>query len=267
MRQVGVTALSLIMLALSACALPLGDTEPALALQDIAAGFGTSRLKQQTPAPRRQAISYEINARRYMADLYLSSSAPRAGIVLVPGVVPAGKDDRRLVALATTLARLHFAVLVPDIEGLRRYQVRSTDVQAVADAFRYLSSRPALVPQGVLDRRVPVGQRVANRFQQDAANPLGVGHVTPDGVSAQGERQAVSIRPPDPGIGHGRQPEILIGDPLNGGRQEMDGTIGEHELRAIARVPTEGTIVVNDRPRVGFGADRAIDHRGRLRLE
>lgn len=148
MRQVGVTALLLIILALSACTLQLGNTEPELALQDIAAGLGDSRLKQRTPQPRRQAISYEINTRRYKADLYLSRSASRAGIVLVPGVVPAGKDDRRLVALATTLARLHFAVLVPDIEGLRHYQVRSGDVQAVADAFRYLSSRPALLPQG-----------------------------------------------------------------------------------------------------------------------
>ena len=80
--------------------------------------------------------------------LYLSTQGTRAGIVLVPGVVPAGKDDRRLVALAQTLARLQFAVLVPDLRGLRRYQVRAQDVGEVADAFRYLASREDLVPEG-----------------------------------------------------------------------------------------------------------------------
>jgi pimeloyl-ACP methyl ester carboxylesterase len=135
---------------LSACALPLGDTEAEFALEDIAAGLGQSRLKQQTPEPARVGVSYQIEGRHYRADLYQSPSFSHAGIVLVPGVVPAGKDDLRLVVLAKTLARLRFAVLVPDIEGLRRYQVRGRDVEAVADAFRYMSAQSALVPQGRL---------------------------------------------------------------------------------------------------------------------
>lgn len=139
--------LLLVLFVLSACT-PLGSTEPELALEDIAAGTGQSRLKQQTGEPSLQSLSYRIDDRHYNADLYLSPQAPRAGIVLVPGVVEAGKDDLRLVALATTLARLRFAVLVPDIEGLRWFQVRGQDVQAVADAFRYLSSRSTLAPQG-----------------------------------------------------------------------------------------------------------------------
>jgi pimeloyl-ACP methyl ester carboxylesterase len=72
----------------------------------------------------------------------------RAGIVLVPGVVPDGKDDPRLVALAYTLARLQFAVLTPDLAGLRHYQVRKSDVLEVADALRYLVSQPDWAPQG-----------------------------------------------------------------------------------------------------------------------
>jgi pimeloyl-ACP methyl ester carboxylesterase len=138
----------ILLLALVACTPRLGDTEAALALEDIAAGSGYSRLKAQTPAPQRRTLEYSIEGRRYTADLYQSPAGTRAGIVLVPGVVPAGKDDGRLVALANTLARLNLAVLVPDLQGLRRYRVRQGDVREVADAFRYLRSRPEWVPQG-----------------------------------------------------------------------------------------------------------------------
>lgn len=133
---------------LTACAPPLGDSNADLALEDIVAGHSRSRLKQQTSAPSRQTLRYQIDDRHYSGDLYLSSEPPLAGIVLVPGVVSAGKDDARLVALANTLARLRFAVLTPDLVGPRQLQVRSKDVREVADAFAYLVSRPELVPGG-----------------------------------------------------------------------------------------------------------------------
>ena len=134
---------------LAACTPQLpGDSEAALALEDIAAGFGGSRLKDQTPPPERRTIGFNVEGRAYQGDLYLSSQNTRAGIVLVPGVVPRGKDDRRIVALANTLARLQFAVLVPDLHGPRHYRVRAHDVREVADAFRHLSSREDLITPG-----------------------------------------------------------------------------------------------------------------------
>jgi acetyl esterase/lipase len=63
-------------------------------------------------------------------------------------VVAKGKDDPRLVALAQTLARLRFAVFVPDLKGLRQLRVRASDVREVADGFRYLVSRTDLVSPG-----------------------------------------------------------------------------------------------------------------------
>ncbi len=125
-----------------------GDSDAALALEDIAAGFGGSRLKDQTPRPERRTIDFNVEGRAYQGDLYLSSQETKAGIVLVPGVVPRGKDDGRIVALAQTLARLQFAVLVPDLKGPRHYRVRAHDVREVADAFRHLNSRKDLLPQG-----------------------------------------------------------------------------------------------------------------------
>jgi len=147
-RYAGLAAAVLAMILITACAPPLGDSEADLALEDIAAGYADSRLKAQTPTPSRQSVRYRADGRRYQGDLYVSPDGVLAGIVLVPGVVPAGKDDPRLVALAYTLARLRFAVLVPDLAGLRRLQVRRSDVREVADAFVYLLSRPELVPGG-----------------------------------------------------------------------------------------------------------------------
>ncbi len=147
LRQIPVVLM--LLTTLSGCALPsLGDSEAALALEDIAAADKPSRLKAQTPTPSRRTYDYTIDDRSYTGDVYRSPQGVRAGIVLVPGIFPAGKDDARLVAMATTLARLQFAVLVPDLKGLRRYQLRANDVREVADAFRYLLSRPELVPEG-----------------------------------------------------------------------------------------------------------------------
>ena len=136
------------LLVLTGCTPRLGDTEAALALEDIVAGSGHSRLKAQTPRPSRKTLQYEIDGRHYTADIYLSPQGVRAGIVLVPGVVPGGKDDKRLVELAYTLARMNFAVLTPDLKDLRHYRVRRKNVREVADAFRYLVSRPEWAPQG-----------------------------------------------------------------------------------------------------------------------
>jgi len=149
-HHAGLAALALLLSLLAVGCAPYkpGDTEAVLGLKDIVAGSSPSRLKEQTPHPSRTAVTYEIEGRRYRGDLYRSPAGSGAGIVLIPGLVPQGKDDRRLMALAYTLARLRFAVLVPDLEGLRHYRIRSSNVREVADAFRYLISRPELVPEG-----------------------------------------------------------------------------------------------------------------------
>ncbi len=108
-------------------------------LADLDAGFGPSGLKATTPAPHRAMVTYRVDGRARHADLYRPGETPRARIVLVPGVAEDGKDDARLVAFATTLARARFTVLVPDIGALRALKVRATDAREIADAFVYLA--------------------------------------------------------------------------------------------------------------------------------
>ena len=148
MNPVASRFLVVALLALGGCG-PVALEGMAL-LGDIDAGFGPSRLKDETPAPIRAPVDYQVDGRARHGDLYLSPDGARGGLVLVPGVAEAGKDDPRLVALANSLARVRFAVLVPDITGLKQLRVRPADAVEIADAMRWLGARADLAPDGRL---------------------------------------------------------------------------------------------------------------------
>ena len=144
----GLTALTVVLgLAGAGGCAPWRAIEAAEVLGDIAAGPKPSRLKRITPEPRRSPVAYVVAGRRRQGDLYRPGESAIAALVLVPGIARAGKDDPRLVALANTLARARFTVLVPDIENLRALRVSPADAVAVADAIHYLAGEnpaPAL---------------------------------------------------------------------------------------------------------------------------
>ena len=120
-----------------------------LLLDDLAAAGAVSRLERSTAEPSRTPISYTIEGRASSGDLYLpGEGVPEAGVVLVPGAVPEGKDHESLVELARALARVRFAVLTPDLSGYRELEIRPDQVREVADAFRYLVEHEELAPAG-----------------------------------------------------------------------------------------------------------------------
>ncbi|UCC56130.1 MAG: alpha/beta hydrolase [Gammaproteobacteria bacterium] len=133
---------------LTGCSPDFGDSEAGMALEDLASGQSGSRLAAQVPRPARESIRFTTGGEGRVADLYHPPRGARAGIILVPGVAARGFRDERVVAVANTLARLDFTVLVPDMPGVRRYRMRSSDVREVADSFTWLASRPALAPPG-----------------------------------------------------------------------------------------------------------------------
>lgn len=143
----GAVAVAALAAALAACS-PHRAIEAARVLADIQAGEGPSSLKAATPPPERAPVVYRVAGRAHGGDLYQAGNGARAAIVLVPGVAEAGKDDRRLVAFANTLARARFAVLVPDIGGLRALRVRASDSRDIADAVAYLASLDGAAPHG-----------------------------------------------------------------------------------------------------------------------
>jgi len=120
-------------------------------LGDLAAGAGPSRLKAITPEPERATMTYRVAGRGHLGDLYRPRTGVRAAVV-VPAGAAQGKDDPRLVAFATTLARARFMVLVPEIPTLRALRVAPKDIGHIADAVRYLAE--ARRSDGVTD---PIG--------------------------------------------------------------------------------------------------------------
>lgn len=119
-------------------------------LQDIDAAGAPSTLKETTPAPRRSTLRYAVAGRPGLADLYEPGQTPGGALVLVPGFTEAGKNDRRVVELARSLARARFFVLVPEVPGSRELRVRLEDKQTIADALRFLKEqRPEIAQRGV----------------------------------------------------------------------------------------------------------------------
>lgn len=127
----------------------LGDSEAGLVLEDLVSN--DSRLRKTTTAPTFRALRFSASGESLRGDLYIPASRVRAGIVLVPGLAIAGKNDPRLVALARTLARVNFLVLIPDIPGFRAYRMSIEDVEVLVAAVQTLDVVAQMQP------RLPIG--------------------------------------------------------------------------------------------------------------
>ncbi len=175
---------ALILVAVVAAALAaLAWTRPAavealLVLDDLAAGPLPSFLKTLTPRPERRPLAFSLDGRNRSGDLYVPAETAAAGIVLVPGAAREGKDDPRLVALAETLARAGFLVLVPDIANLRDLAVSADDRRPIADAARHLAAGHGLGRVGVAAISYAVAPAVLAALEEPGIDfVVGVGGV------------------------------------------------------------------------------------------
>ena len=167
-------ALLALLPALAGCFSPQSQ-EAMRVLSDIDAGSGPSDLKSMTPAPVRTTIAYQIAGRAYLADLYHPQQPIGAGLVLVPGFTPHGKDDARLVNLALSLSRARFLVLVPDLAGPREMRVRLEDSRGIADAAVHLAQMDLLKGQrgvGVVAISYAAGLAILATMESDAQAPI-----------------------------------------------------------------------------------------------
>jgi fermentation-respiration switch protein FrsA (DUF1100 family) len=124
----------LAVLPLSACSPPRA-IEAARVLSDLSR---TDAESSQEAGIAPTSVAFPPGSGVAGGDLYWPADA-LAALVLVPGVVPEGKDDPRLVDLAQTLVRARFAVLVPDIVSLRAQKVSPEDARAIAAAITWLA--------------------------------------------------------------------------------------------------------------------------------
>jgi len=116
-------------------------------------------------------VSYEVGGRAYEGDLYLPAK-PKAGALLVPGALAAGKNDSRLIAFATVLTNADFAVFVPDIPAIRHLRLRASDADDIADAVTYLSRRPEVKgrPLGIVAFSYAAGPALLAVLQPDTGS-------------------------------------------------------------------------------------------------
>jgi pimeloyl-ACP methyl ester carboxylesterase len=108
-----------------------------------------SWLERTTGAPRRRATALESRAGRFPADVYEPTSArDRAPLLLIPGMVPEGKDDDRVAPFASAMARAGFRVVVPDLPSFRSLVVQRANETELSAAIEALCARPDLAPRG-----------------------------------------------------------------------------------------------------------------------
>lgn len=140
----------------AACGPGLRAIESARLLSALGTSSRAAGIAPEDAAALRRTIQFAVENRSYAADLYGADAAPRAALLLVPGLAPDGKDDRRLVDLAVILARARFAVLVPDIASLRAQRVSAENIRQIADSLAYLDrARNDLLP--ATDASRPLG--------------------------------------------------------------------------------------------------------------
>lgn len=108
-----------------------------------------SWLRRATPAPTRSAITLDGPSPALAADLYRPArDAGRVPVILVPGLVEAGKDDPRVPPFAELLARAGFTVVVPSLPSFRTLRAHPDNVHDLAAALDAVTARPDLAPQG-----------------------------------------------------------------------------------------------------------------------
>lgn len=113
--------------------------DAALLLQALFAGEETGWLGRWKAAPRRLPAASDA------ASLYLPGGAEgapvRGCILLAHGMTDMGKSDPRLVAFARNLARLDFAVAVPELPGMRRFRPERGDADRIAEIFLWMDGK------------------------------------------------------------------------------------------------------------------------------
>jgi hypothetical protein len=162
-RPIGLVAALILVLAtpLLGCA-PQRTIEAVDILREVAEIPDPERSQEQ---PERRIVTFGTEGRQHEGDLYVLHEPPKAGMIMVPGVAPAGREDPRLVAFAGTFARARFEVLVPDVEGMRQARVSAADARVLADAVLFMAGRDPERPLGMAALSFALGPSVLALFE------------------------------------------------------------------------------------------------------
>ena len=124
--------------------------EARLLLADIQAGEGPSALKEREPRPAVNLNRITLGDGQTLDALIVQpgiGASDRNGrasgsMILVPGLAPDGLQDRRLQALAASLARVGFEVVIPELPGTADLVADPSDPDVLASVIRWATERP-----------------------------------------------------------------------------------------------------------------------------
>ena len=104
-----------LLVAVGLLARPVG--QHLVAMATVAEGLGIDVPRPFAPTIHRERATIgDVEVDRYAPDGERTDTAQRPAIVLAPGATPAGRDDRRVVDIATAFARADRVVIVPELE-------------------------------------------------------------------------------------------------------------------------------------------------------
>ena len=130
-----------------------GITEPGRAvvkallfIPEIIPGSPVRPQQWLVDEPSYQEIRFSVGDAEASADLYIPAGGGKhPAVVLFFGVIPAGRDDPRIVNLARGLARSNMVVLIPWSEVMIvSYRLDPAAVDLLVEAFHYLEGHPAV---------------------------------------------------------------------------------------------------------------------------
>jgi dienelactone hydrolase len=99
------------------------------------------KLAWLTASPAMKTVEIAGKDGTIAADLYyIEGGKPRAGLLLTHGIIEDGKNDPRLKRFAYSLARVGFAVLVPDLKGMKSFRIAFSDVDDIVASTHYLAT-------------------------------------------------------------------------------------------------------------------------------
>lgn len=106
------------------------------------------KLAWLTPTPVAKTLEIPGKFGNIAADLYyLEGRRKRAGLLLTHGIIEDGKNDPRLKRFAYSLARVGFAVLVPDLQAMKSFRIAFSDVDDIVASSHYLVSLTDIVDE------------------------------------------------------------------------------------------------------------------------
>jgi dienelactone hydrolase len=124
---------------------PIAWGQAALIMWDVAGGGKRTLWQDLTDPPSEYVMHWQGGE----GDVYEPAGAAAATLVLVPGAAVLGRDEPRLKALARTVARAGFVVLVPALPEVRRLALSRADADRIASALEHMYEWRLSQPLGV----------------------------------------------------------------------------------------------------------------------